>query len=250
MQRIELPPQPRTKLVLWSFLFLLGLAGVALLQNVLRYGQYEGYNIWRSLGYLAFSVFGLLPLLPGALWAYRRGLGKASPWGVLLAVVFMGTAAAYLLSALGLFAMGYFDAPVSVKYLRQYVSRELSFHVLTLVGLWAYVRLSEGAPTTLAKTISATRGRKEIIVRADQVRWIEADDHYLRIHMDEAPLLKRATLEYMTQELQPEFVRIHRKYLVNRGAIVGKEKQQKEEYVVLVSGERLKVGRSYRPVEF
>lgn len=97
--------------------------------------------------------------------------------------------------------------------------------------------------------ISANQGRKEVTIKTDLIEWIEADDHYLKIHLANQSLIKRTTLEKMAEELQPEFVRIHRKYLVNKNEIVGKEKAGRDEYVVMKTGAKVKVGRSYQPLD-
>ncbi len=96
----------------------------------------------------------------------------------------------------------------------------------------------------------ASQGRKKITVPTELITWIEADDHYLKIHCSEGMLVKRSTLEKMTAELNPDFARIHRKYAVNKKRVVGKEKLNRDEFLILSTGERLKVGRSYQPLDF
>ena len=98
--------------------------------------------------------------------------------------------------------------------------------------------------------ISGMVGRKEITVPASRIKWIESDDHYLKIYTKEYTLIKRATLENMAIDLQPEFIRIHRKFLVNKKAILSTERSQRDEFVVLNSGEKLKVGRTYNPIKY
>ena len=136
---------------------------------------------------------------------------------------------------------------ISSSYARYYFGREVLVHLLMLIGTAFFIRHRKGNNSS-TKTVLGTLGRRKIEVSSESIYWIEADDHYLRLHCEDFELITRSTLEKMTSELAPDFVRIHRKYLVNRKVIVAKERLQRDEYVVLSSGEKLKVGRSFTPV--
>lgn len=228
---------------------LFALFGIALAQNVIRYGIHEGYRPWRSVLYLCFSLLMILPLLP---FIYRFGLQNLKQdnsqfWLRAAIIILLALPLYYAITSLLFFAVGFYSEPFGQNYARQYFGREALYHLLILAGTFAYLKLLPQEEK--AKTISGTLGRKVITIKAELIHWIEADDHYLRLYTDDNTLMKRSSLEKMAQELKPEFVRIHRKYLVNTQAIIGKEKVQRDEFVILRSGEKLKVGRSFSPIE-
>ena len=239
--------------------FLLGGYGVlavlflfSLLQNYLRYGIHETYNVWRSVVYLLICYVLFLPLWWGFHFCLRRVAGQRYRWGVLAGLVLGVAGSFYVLSGIGLFLAGFYEEVLSLDYLRSYSGRYLLFHLLAMAGsVWfAFRRKPEKEESPAPPAITATLGRREVQILADQVRWMEADDHYLRIHTDTETYLKRITLEKMCEVLEPDFIRIHRKYLVQRAAIVGKERKQRDEYIILHDGRRLRVGRSYQPLSW
>lgn len=236
-----------SRFIIYSSIFLLIIFLILMGQNVLRYSSSDHYNPARSILYLAFSVLFFIPLVPIAYSLGRKALMRTpgSYW-IIAALLSISTLFIFLLTSnTALYLAGYYDRPIDILYIRRYFGREALFHLLLLVTCFYFIKTR-----TLGqlKVVSGTVGRKEITISANLIRWIESDDHYLKIHTEESSLMKRTTLEQMAEELKPNFIRIHRKYLVNKDQIVGKEKQQRDEFVILKSGERLKVGRSYRPL--
>jgi DNA-binding LytR/AlgR family response regulator len=109
--------------------------------------------------------------------------------------------------------MGDADSFVTEKYASHYFWRSVLFHVALIMVIWFYDnniqknRLIDSGQ----KRISGTQGLKKITIKTDLVKWIEADDHYLKIHFNDGQLLKRSTLEQLAKELDPDFIWIHRK---------------------------------------
>lgn len=228
---------------------LLLLFGITMAQNAIRYGIYEGYNPWRSVLYLSISLLLFAAFAP---LIYRLNYGLALKqqkrywlWSILLIPAWI--LIYFVITGPILIAFGFLKDSGYMQYARQYFGKEALFHLLVLVGTAFYVK--KLADTPAQKLISGTVGRKAVTLQAELIYWIEADDHYLKIYSDQDMMMKRSSLEKMSQELQPDFIRIHRKYLVNTRHIVGKERQQRNEYVIIKSGEKLRVGRSYSPLE-
>lgn len=222
------------------------LFGMALFQNYLRYGHSEKYDIWNSIVYLCITIlfffpFGLLAIRQ--MW--QLGSVQPSPFWKLISVAIGALIMHYIAGSLLIHLLGFYDSFFEVKFARQYFGREAFFHALALLALVYFISQERN----LVKMVSGTMGRKELTLKAQAIQWIEADDHYLKIYAGETQLVKRATLEKMALDLSPDFIRIHRKYLVNRAHIVGREKQQRDKFVVLTSGERLKIGRSYSSLD-
>lgn len=225
---------------------LIVLFSISLIQNFIRYGENPTYDIWKSVSYLIISILLFIPFITSVLKLLKDTYHKNAPiyWLSAVFLTVLTLLVFYLFSGVLLHLLDYFDHYVDATYARQYFGREAMYHLLILAATATYVHHHESKGST--KMISGSVGRKEINVNANQVNWIEADDHYLNVYTQDQTIIKRATMAQVSKELEPEFVRIHRKYLVNQKKIVAKEREQRNEFVVLSSGERLKVGKSYR----
>ena len=238
----------RRKVFWYSVVYLILTAVVLMIQNYIRYGGHSSYDPSIGATYLSVSVLGFIPIIG----LVHQSLGWFPNWkanhygafatvsGLLIILCF------FLISNVLLHAFGYFDEWVDAKYASWYFGKEALIHGLLLTGNYFLLKQRK---VNIQKVISANQGRKEITIKADLIEWIEADDHYLKIHLADQSLIKRTTLEKMADELRPDFVRIHRKYLVNKQEIIGKEKSGRDEYVVMKTGAKVKVGRSYQPLE-
>ena len=91
----------------------------------------------------------------------------------------------------------------------------------------------------------ATPAAVELTEIAASVDWIEAADNYVEVHVRDRVLLLRMTLHAAEEKLRAKgFVRIHRRYLVNRhmiGAVTGSNGDRR----VRVAGKDLPVGSRY-----
>lgn len=238
----------RTKLLRYSIVYLILTAIVLMIQNYIRYGGHSSYDPSIGGTYLSVSVLGFIPVIlilhrsldqfPN--WITRKYWSFATIYGIVIILVF------FLISNVILHAFGYFDGWIDTRYASWYFGKEALIHGLLLAGNFFLLKDRKEDPN---KVISANQGRKEVTIKADLIEWIEADDHYLKIHLADQSLIKRTTLEKMADELRPDFVRVHRKYLVNKQEIIGKEKSGRDEYVVMKTGTKVKVGRSYQPLE-
>ena len=241
-------PQKDRRFILVTFLSLLALFVIALFQNYLRYGHSDHYDIWRSVVYLLVSVVLFLPVVSLSLIGLRKIIQKRKTryWPLAIGISLAGMAIFFLVSNSLLHFFGYFDHFIDERYARYYFGREALFHLLVMGATITYVHFSKARQVL----IEVNDGRKTLQILLDGIEWIEADDHYMQIHTDSGSFIKRSNMADMAKELQPDFVRIHRKYLVNRKKISGKERNQRDEYVILNSGMKLKVGRSFTPVQW
>lgn len=85
-------------------------------------------------------------------------------------------------------------------------------------------------------------------VRADAVRWLEADGNYVRVHLGDESLRMRGSLAAATARLgRDRFVRIHRSAAVNLDHVAEICPWFSGDcVVVLVDGTRLRMSRTYR----
>lgn len=237
------------KFFLLAALFLAVIFVIAMIQNVIRYGMSETYSPWRSITYLLISLVLFLAFLPTILQIARQSLASYPRYYGLCAtaITIVSILAFYLCSGLLMYTLGFFDDFFNIQYARQYFGREALFHILLVVGACVYIYFTY--QKKVGKLVKGSIGRKSVTIPSEMIRWIEADDHYLKLYTDDSQLVKRSTLEKMADELEPDFIRIHRKYLVNRHHIIGKEREQRDEFLLMKGGQRLKVGRSYQPFD-
>jgi two-component system LytT family response regulator len=89
-------------------------------------------------------------------------------------------------------------------------------------------------------------GVKIKIIPVGQVQYLEAADDYVKIHISEGSFLKKKTMQYFEQLLQPHhFARIHRSFIINTQLITRIDPYEKESHLVLLtSGAKLPVSKA------
>lgn len=87
-----------------------------------------------------------------------------------------------------------------------------------------------------------------IIIKTEDIEWIEAQGNYIRIHFGKQSSLMRETLGNLAAQLDPKrFARIHRSQIVNIDHILELQPWSHREYrVVLRNGTQLTLSRTYR----
>ncbi len=80
----------------------------------------------------------------------------------------------------------------------------------------------------------------------NQIKYLEAQDDYVMIYVEDGKYLKQQTMKYYESHLNTdEFIRIHRSYIVNVTYISKVELFEKSSYrVLLKTGDKLPVSRS------
>ena len=94
--------------------------------------------------------------------------------------------------------------------------------------------------------ILVREGARVHVVPAESIAWIEAQDDYVEIHAGGRAHLKNGRMAELEQGLDPAmFLRAHRSYVVNVGAIERIEAASKDSWcAVLKDGKRIPVSRS------
>jgi two-component system LytT family response regulator len=89
-------------------------------------------------------------------------------------------------------------------------------------------------------------GQKIKIIQHHEVKYMEADDDYVRIVTAEGPFLKNKTMSFYEQTLDPtQFIRVHRSYIVNISQITRIDPFQKETHLaVLREGKQIPVSKT------
>jgi two-component system LytT family response regulator len=95
--------------------------------------------------------------------------------------------------------------------------------------------------------IRVTTSAGDLLIDADEIDWIEADDYYAAIHAREGRHLIRESLASLEQRLdRKRFVRTHRAAIVNMDRVSKVSKDAGETVLVLRSGIRIPVSRRRR----
>lgn len=91
-------------------------------------------------------------------------------------------------------------------------------------------------------------GAKDSFVAVNEIEWIEAADYYARLHVRNKTFMLRETIKQLTSSLDPKrFVRVHRSAIVNIDHVREILREgRSEDWVVLSTGERLRMSKSGR----
>jgi two-component system LytT family response regulator len=92
-------------------------------------------------------------------------------------------------------------------------------------------------------------GERQALLKVSQVQWVEAEDNYVRLHVEGGSHLLRQTMNAMSKKLDPhQFRRIHRSAIVNMDYIKELQPWSSGDYLVIMrDGTRLTLSRTYRP---
>ncbi|HKD61352.1 MAG TPA: LytTR family DNA-binding domain-containing protein [Terracidiphilus sp.] len=103
-----------------------------------------------------------------------------------------------------------------------------------------------GAEPYTARIIFKSRGRILFLPVSD-IRWISAEENYVRICTGTETHLLRETMTSMEQRLDPQlFLRVHRSAIVNLRYVKEVRTEQRGDFMVhLVNGQKLAMSRSY-----
>lgn len=103
-------------------------------------------------------------------------------------------------------------------------------------------------PPTALERLAVKSGGRVVLVKTEDVDWIEAADNYVELHAGKETHLLRETLSALEEQLAPKkFIRISRSIIVNADRIKELEPLFHGEYqVTLSNGVKLTLSRGYR----
>lgn len=182
------------------------------------------------------------------------GVMAALPAGTRPAVVFVTANDGFALKAFDVHAVDYLLKPFgkerfqvavrrAISALEQRQSGELNER---LAALLADVRPPD-KPRHAERFAVKSSGRV-VLVKVEDIDWIEAADNYVSLHVGGDEHLHRETMSAMEEQLPPaKFMRISRSTIVNLDRIKELQPLFHGEYtVILRNGTRLTLSRSYR----
>ena len=105
----------------------------------------------------------------------------------------------------------------------------------------------ESRPKQTDRVVIKSAGRI-MLLRTDDIDWVEAADNYVRVHVGAESHLLRETLAVLETRLNPlKFMRIHRSTVVNIDRVKELQPWFHGDYIVILQdGSRLNLSRTYR----
>lgn len=100
--------------------------------------------------------------------------------------------------------------------------------------------------TDFLERIVVKSGSKIKVIPVEKIIYIEAEDDYVMIHTEEGKHLKKGTMKYFEDHLDPSaFLRVHRSYIVKIDQVSLIEPYAKENYSMkLKNGVHIRISRS------
>jgi two-component system LytT family response regulator len=184
-----------------------------------------------------------MPGMDGLDIAAELGLGKSAPPPH---IIFTTAHDQYALRAFEVHAVDYLLKPFTRERLASAVERARKQISLDSQQPGA-TGASAGPGRYATRIVFKSRGRIVFLPMSD-IRWISAEENYVRIRTATETHLLRETMARLQEKLDPEvFLRIHRSSIVNLQFVKEVRTEPDGEYsVVLLSGEKLGMSRSYR----
>ena len=179
------------------------------------------------------------------------GVLDAISEGRMPAVVFVTAYDQFALRAFEAHALDYLLKPFEVERFNKTLARvrtQLRGHTAVVDDrLRSLVASFANKDRFLERMVARTNG-KILILRVDDVDWIEAAANYVRVHIGPKQYLVRETMTNLESRLDPDtFLRIHRSIIVRKDRIKELEPLFQGDYsIVLVDGTRLTSSRGYR----
>jgi two-component system LytT family response regulator len=172
------------------------------------------------------------------------------------AVIFVTAHDRYALRAFEVHPVDYLLKPLDGIRLREAVDRVRRAAALGaatpsegLVNLLAAREQPTGdKPSRYTGRWAVREGEHFVLLRAEELDWIEAAGNYVRFHARGKQYLQRGTMGSLEQSLDPRrFSRIHRSTIVNLDRVREIKPEWHGDYdVVLTTGDVLRLGRRYK----
>ena len=90
----------------------------------------------------------------------------------------------------------------------------------------------------MLERIAVKDGSKITIIPVETLRWLEAQDDYVKIYSEGGKFMKKKTMKFFEDHLDRNtFIRIHRSSIININFIKQMELSEKESYRVILKDE-------------
>jgi two-component system, LytTR family, response regulator len=171
--------------------------------------------------------------------------------GLLPHVIFLTAYDAYAVQAFDVHAVDYLLKPFDAARFDRAIERaRLALQSGAGETERRLARLLDGlrSPEPYLDRVLVRKGQKSLLLRTEDVDWVEAAENYVVLHSAGEAFMIRGTLQELEARLDPRrFARIHRSRLVNLDRVRELHPwSHGDAQVVLVDGTRLMLSRRYR----
>ena len=167
--------------------------------------------------------------------------------GIRPRIIFVTANDSFAVRAFEVHAIDYLLKPFTAERLRVAVQRAREQLASNKVVTDDHGVAPSRAPYT-TRIVFKSRGRI-LFLSVNDIRWIEAQENYVKICTGSESHLLRETIGHIEDRLDPEdFIRVHRSAIVNLHYVKEvKNEANGDAIVVLLSGEKIPISRTYRP---
>tara|TARA_R110001592_G_scaffold63230_1_gene193563 strand:+ start:2158 stop:2928 length:771 start_codon:yes stop_codon:yes gene_type:complete len=167
-------------------------------------------------------------------------------------IVFTTAYDQYAIQAFEVEAIGYLLKPFSIDQFTNTVKKAIAQKETTKKAQFndrmnqLFEKYDETSPASITEFIIYEKGL-ETRLDIEDIEYIVSDSEYVNLHTKSRKYLKRLTLEMLTRQLPPYFIRIHRSIIINSARMTGWSYLNNGTYSFRFSdGEKLKSSRSYQ----
>ena len=157
----------------------------------------------------------------------------------------------YALKAFETNALDYLLKPFSKERFKQAINKWLQNPVNSSASKVSLIEIPHKQPEEQNRIVIKD-GSEISIIPTSELEYLEAYDDYVKIHHKGKVHLKKKTMNYFEQLLNPSiFIRIHRSYILNINELAKIESFEKNSYLaILRSGKRIPISRTaYAPLK-
>lgn len=215
-------------------------------QNFVKYGGEQDYDLLRSFIFNLITLGGFLSMTPLIL-KYKQYLNSKADvikvglnaFGLLLIL-----SSYSVLVACILYLIDYLSTPWFERFYLKYFLNMSIIHVIIYMVI--VIDFKKQFPKQKELLLEVTKGRSKYKISVDKVVLVEAMDHYMKIHTEEAIYLKKTSAAEMERLLaESGFVRVHRSFIINSNQINQLVQSNGAFDLIMSNKMKVRIGKTY-----
>jgi two-component system LytT family response regulator len=154
------------------------------------------------------------------------------------AVIFTTAFDNYAIKAFEVNAIDYLLKPFSEERFNEALSKVIERLQQKNPGNENVDKLIEDQQPEVLERVVVKDGPKITILPVETLKWLEAQDDYVKLHSEGGKFMKKKTMRFFEDHLDPNmFIRIHRSSIININHIKQMELYEKDSYRVILKDE-------------
>ncbi len=237
----------------FAFVGLTVIAVIVFTQNYVKHAhttEYFSAPLSLAYNFIVYSSFALF--VPIVVKASRRfPIGSDGLKRHIVVHIFLSLALGFahmLFCNLVLYGVDLSSSPIFPRFLTKYLTNVIHFHLLAYWTVLAFVSdfrfKRKQQPHQLLERFVINHNRNSSILALDQVLWIEALDHYQKLHTKEGFSIYKDSMANLERQLPEQFLRVHRSAIVNTDHII--EFKKNRSILEVSGGLKVPVGKSFK----